>query len=66
MLELDHHERITAKEALAHLYLEFYAISGDEAIAEPYDDTFGKGNRKLDEWKSIIYNEIMNSRSLTG
>ncbi|KAI1306282.1 Mitogen-activated protein kinase 14 [Halotydeus destructor] len=60
MLELDADRRPTAEEALAHPYLAQFADPSDEPTAEPYDDSFEDKEMSVDEWKKLVYDEVVN------
>ncbi|KAI2805966.1 Mitogen-activated protein kinase 14 [Blomia tropicalis] len=60
MLELDYEKRLTAEQALKHPYLADYADPNDEPTSEPFDDSFEDTNLTVQEWKKLIYNEILN------
>lgn len=58
MLELDAEKRITAEQALAHLYLAQYADPTDEPISLPYDQSFEDMDLPVEKWKgnrSLFY-----------
>lgn len=59
MLELDADRRPTAEEALAHPYLATYADPDDEPIGEPFDDSWEENDLPLEEWKKLIYEEVI-------
>jgi len=59
MLELDADERINAEEALAHPYLAQYADPSDEPTSLPYDQSFEDMNLSVEEWKELVYKEIV-------
>ncbi|XP_046388977.1 mitogen-activated protein kinase 14-like isoform X2 [Ischnura elegans] len=60
MLELDADKRITAEQALAHKYLAQYADPSDEPISAPYDQSFEDMNLTVDNWKKLVYEEVIN------
>lgn len=59
MLELDADKRITAEDALAHPYFQQYADPTDEPTAEPYDQSFEDKDYPVQEWKRLIYEEVV-------
>ncbi|XP_054168836.1 mitogen-activated protein kinase 14-like [Oppia nitens] len=63
MLELDADKRPTAEQALAHPYLQQYYDPTDEPIADRYDESFEEKELSVNEWKKLVYDEMM---SFTG
>uniref|UniRef100_A0AAY4BVB1 mitogen-activated protein kinase n=1 Tax=Denticeps clupeoides TaxID=299321 RepID=A0AAY4BVB1_9TELE len=59
MLVLDTDKRITAPDALAHPYFSQYHDPDDEPEAEPYDQSFESRDLKIEEWKSLTYEEVV-------
>ncbi|KAI8326418.1 putative osmotic sensitivity map kinase [Martensiomyces pterosporus] len=60
MLVFDPRKRITAAEALAHPYLETYHDEADEPVAESkFDWSFNDADLPVEEWKVMMYNEIL-------
>nr|APA33994.1 seminal fluid protein [Nilaparvata lugens] len=59
MLELDSERRITAERALAHPYLAQYADPTDEPISQPYDQSFEDMELPVEEWKKLVYKEVI-------
>ncbi|CAG8481634.1 9824_t:CDS:2, partial [Racocetra fulgida] len=60
MLVFDPRKRITATEALAHKYLEPYHDESDEpAASETFDWSFDDTDLPVDEWKVMMYKEIL-------
>ncbi|KAJ2352530.1 MAPK protein hog1 [Coemansia sp. RSA 2611] len=60
MLVFDPRKRITAAEALAHPYLETYHDEADEPeAASKFDWTFNDADLPVEEWKVMMYNEIL-------
>ncbi|KAJ2740730.1 MAPK protein hog1 [Coemansia sp. BCRC 34301] len=60
MLVFDPRKRITASEALAHPYLETYHDEADEPeAASKFDWSFNDANLPVEEWKVMMYNEIL-------
>jgi serine/threonine protein kinase len=62
MLTYDPDERITVKDALAHPYLAQLHYPDDEPTCEPvcaYDFDFEKFSLTKDDYKELIYEEIM-------
>ncbi|UXI17049.1 proteasome alpha subunit [Sarcoptes scabiei] len=59
MLELDFDKRLTAEQALEHPYLADYSDPSDEPSSDPFDDSFEEQNLSVNEWKKLIYNEII-------
>uniref|UniRef100_A0A8C7YZ80 mitogen-activated protein kinase n=1 Tax=Oryzias sinensis TaxID=183150 RepID=A0A8C7YZ80_9TELE len=59
MLVLDTDKRITASEALAHPYFAQYHDPDDEPEAEPYDQSFESRELEIEEWRSLIYDEVL-------
>lgn len=51
MLELDADKRITAEQALAHLYLEKYSDPSDEPTSPLYDQSFEDMDTTTEKWK---------------
>ncbi|QQP37919.1 Mitogen-activated protein kinase, partial [Caligus rogercresseyi] len=51
MLELDADKRITADQALEHVYLSPYSDPTDEPSSSPYDQTFEDFDLPVDQWK---------------
>jgi len=60
MLELDADQRINAEEALAHSYLAQYADPSDEPTSPAYDQSFEDMDLSVEEWKELVYKEIVN------
>lgn len=60
MLELDSDKRITAEKALAHSYLEKYADPNDEPDSAPYDESFEDMELPVDQWKDLVFKEVIN------
>jgi len=59
MLELDADGRINAEEALAHPYLAQYADPSDEPTSPAYDQSFEDMDLPVEEWKELVYKEIV-------
>ncbi|KAJ1800460.1 MAPK protein hog1 [Coemansia sp. RSA 2399] len=60
MLVFDPRSRITAAEALAHPYLETYHDEADEPVsASMFDWSFNDADLPVEEWKIMMYNEIL-------
>ncbi|KAJ2242432.1 MAPK protein hog1 [Coemansia sp. RSA 455] len=60
MLVFDPRKRITAAEALAHPYLETYHDEADEPeAAKAFDWSFNDADLPVEEWKVMMYNEIL-------
>lgn len=62
MLTYDPEERITVTDALAHPYLAQLHFPDDEPTCEPvqaYDFDFEKFSLTKDDYKELIYEEIM-------
>lgn len=60
MLKLDSDLRPTAEQALAHPYLAQYADPNDEPTAPSlYDESFENMDRSVDDWKRLIWKEIV-------
>ena len=62
MLTYDPNDRITVKKALAHPYLKQLHFPDDEPTTEPvsaYDFDFEKYSLGKDDFKELIYDEIM-------
>lgn len=60
MLKLDSDLRPTAERALAHPYLAQYADPSDEPTASSlYDESFEDVDRSVDDWKELIWKEIV-------
>ena len=62
MLTYDPDERITVVEALSHPYLAQLHFPDDEPTCEPvspFDFEFEKYSRSKDDYKELIYEEIM-------
>jgi mitogen-activated protein kinase 1/3 len=62
MLTYDPEERITVNDALAHPYLNQLHFPDDEPITEqvsPYDFDFEKFSLRKEDFKDLIYEEIM-------
>ncbi|KAJ2082166.1 MAPK protein hog1 [Coemansia sp. RSA 988] len=60
MLVFDPRKRITAAEALAHPYLETYHDEADEPVAaNKFDWSFNDADLPVEEWKVMMYNEIL-------
>ena len=62
MLKYDPEERISIIEALAHPYLAQLHFPDDEPICDPmsaYDFDFEKFSLSKDDYKELIYEEIM-------
>ena len=59
MLELDPVRRPTAEMALAHPYLAEWADTNDEPIAQPIDEMFEQIDLSVNEWKNLVFNEII-------
>ncbi|XP_014243512.1 mitogen-activated protein kinase 14A-like isoform X2 [Cimex lectularius] len=62
MLELDPEKRIKAEQALAHPYLKHYADPTDEPTSPPYDESFEDMDLPVENWKELIYEEVINFR----
>jgi p38 MAP kinase len=60
MLELDADKRPTAEVALAHPYLAQYSDPTDEPTADRYDESFEDRDLALNEWKRLVYDELIN------
>ncbi|XP_071445195.1 mitogen-activated protein kinase 14-like [Hetaerina americana] len=60
MLELDADKRITAEQALAHDYLAQYTDPSDEPTSAPYDQSFEDMNLSVENWKELVYKEVVN------
>ncbi|XP_007888446.1 STKc_p38 domain-containing protein isoform X1 [Callorhinchus milii] len=58
MLHLDPDKRVTASDALAHVYLSEHHDPDSEPVAEPYDDSFESLNLNVEDWKSLLHLEI--------
>ncbi|XP_015794838.1 mitogen-activated protein kinase 14 [Tetranychus urticae] len=59
MLALDADRRPTAEQALAHPYLAQFADPSDEPIAKPFDDSWEERDMPLEEWKKLVYDEMV-------
>lgn len=60
MLKFDPHKRITAVDALSHPYLSPYHDPTDEPLAaEKFDWSFNDVDLPVDNWKVMMYNEIL-------
>lgn len=59
MLVLDTDQRITAADALAHPYFSQYHDPEDEPVAEIYDQSFESQELDIEEWKRLIYEEVI-------
>ncbi|XP_031552249.1 mitogen-activated protein kinase 14-like [Actinia tenebrosa] len=59
MLNLDADERITATQALSHPYLSNFADPNDEPICDAFDQSFEARDLTVEEWRKLVYNEIM-------
>jgi len=60
MLAFDPRKRITAEDALAHPYLAPYHDPADEPIApEKFDWSFSGVDLPIDQWKVMMYSEIL-------
>ena len=66
LLTLDPDRRPTAEEALGHPYLELYHEPVDEPAGEPFDDCFETQEKTVEQWKGMIYEEILNFVSPIG
>lgn len=61
MLKLDSDLRPTAEQALAHPYLASCADPNDEPTASSlYDESFENEDRSVDDWKQLVWREIVN------
>eukprot|EP00096_Caligus_rogercresseyi_P015582 TRINITY_DN804_c0_g2_i1.p1 TRINITY_DN804_c0_g2~~TRINITY_DN804_c0_g2_i1.p1 ORF type:complete len:362 (+),score=77.46 TRINITY_DN804_c0_g2_i1:52-1137(+) len=60
MLELDADKRITADQALEHVYLSPYSDPTDEPSSSPYDQTFEDFDLPVDQWKDYVWKEVIN------
>lgn len=61
MLKLDSDLRPTAEQALAHPYLASCADPNDEPTASSlYDESFENEDRSVDNWKQLVWREIVN------
>jgi p38 MAP kinase len=66
MLKLDSDLRPTAEQALAHPYLAQYADPSDEPTASSlYDESFEDQERSVDDWKKLIWREIVEFKQAT-
>ena len=62
MLKYDPEERITITDALSHPYLAQLHFPDDEPVSAPmcaYDFDFEKFSLSKDDYKELIYEEIM-------
>ncbi|KAG6848571.1 MAPK protein hog1 [Arthromyces matolae] len=60
LLVLDPRKRIDAVQSLEHEYLSVYHDPTDEPIAEEkFDWSFNDADLSVDEWKAMIYSEIL-------
>ncbi|KAJ2105019.1 MAPK protein hog1 [Coemansia sp. RSA 922] len=67
MLVFDPRKRITAAEALAHPYLETYHDEADEPEAlNKFDWSFNDADLPVEEWKVMMYNEILDFLHVSG
>ncbi|KAJ2864045.1 MAPK protein hog1 [Coemansia aciculifera] len=67
MLVFDPRKRITAAEALTHPYLETYHDEADEPEAvNKFDWSFNDADLPVDEWKVMMYNEILDFLHVSG
>lgn len=65
MLTLDPRKRITAPEALAHPYLAPYHDPTDEPVAdEKFDWSFNDVDLPVDNWKVMMYSEILDFHNI--
>lgn len=60
MLDLDPDTRITADQALEHLYLKQYADPTDEPVSDPYDHSLEEKDFNVETWKKLVFEEVMN------
>lgn len=58
MLELDSDIRITAEQALAHVYLAQYADPSDEPISAPYDQSIEDMDLPVEKWRELVLEEV--------
>lgn len=64
MLVFDPRKRITATESLAHEYVSPYHDPTDEPEAhEKFDWSFNDADLPVDNWKVMMYSEILGSSS---
>lgn len=67
MLVFDPQKRITAAEALSHPYLAPYHDPEDEPVADSvFDWSFTEADLSLEQWKMMMFEEILNFYSGTG
>ncbi|MFH4975854.1 hypothetical protein AB6A40_002563 [Gnathostoma spinigerum] len=66
ILVLDPEKRMTVTEALAHPYVADYSMPDDEpTVTEPFSIDDCEQSRSLEEWKELVFNEIVNFRQFT-
>ncbi|XP_029428826.1 mitogen-activated protein kinase 13 isoform X2 [Rhinatrema bivittatum] len=64
MLELDVEKRLTAAEALEHPYFDQLRDPEELTEAPPYDDSMDNEKLSVEEWKRLIYKEIVSFRPI--
>ncbi|PWY96417.1 MAP kinase SakA [Aspergillus sclerotioniger CBS 115572] len=65
MLIFDPEKRLSAAQALEHPYLGVYHDPTDEPVAEhQFDWTFSEVAHSIDEWKIMIYSEVVDFHNL--
>jgi len=67
MLVFDPKRRITAADALCHDYLAPYHDPSDEPVAEEkFDWSFNDADLPTDQWKIMMYSEILDYHNVDG
>ena len=67
MLVFDPRKRITAAEALAHPYLAPYHDPSDEPVSEEkFDWSFNNADLPIENWKIMMYSEILDFHEIEG
>nr|XP_033773224.1 mitogen-activated protein kinase 13 isoform X1 [Geotrypetes seraphini] len=64
MLELDVEKRLTAAETLEHPYFDQLRDPEDLTEAPTYDDSMDNEKLSVDEWKRLIYKEIVSFKPI--
>ena len=60
MLKLDPNERYSILQALKHPYLSKYYSDDEDVRGEEFKDGNENFDHSVNEWKELIYNEIVN------